>query len=53
MAGTDRSETASEVKGEQAAGGMLGTDLPDLNLPGLDDNRSNEASAPSGNAVAG
>ena len=37
MAGTDRSETASEVKGEQAAGGKLGSDLPDLHLPGLDD----------------
>ncbi|MBJ6107993.1 ATP-dependent zinc metalloprotease FtsH [Hymenobacter sp. BT523] len=53
MAGTDRSETASEVKGEQAAGGKLGNDLPDLNLPGLNDDRNNEASAPSGNAVAG
>ncbi|WP_046245519.1 ATP-dependent zinc metalloprotease FtsH [Hymenobacter terrenus] len=39
MAGTDRSETASEVKGEQAAGGKLGNDLPDLHLPGLDDDR--------------
>jgi cell division protease FtsH len=29
MAGTDRSETASEVKGEQAAAGKLGSDLPD------------------------
>ena len=53
MAGTDRSETASEVKGEQNAGGKLGSDLPDLNLPGMDDNRSNEASASSGSAVAG
>ena len=54
MAGTDRSETASEVKGEQAAGGKLGSDLPDLNLPGLDDNnRNNEAPAASGSAVAG
>ena len=40
MAGTDRSETASEVKGEQAAGGQLGNDLPELHLPGLDDNRT-------------
>ena len=53
MAGTDRSETASEVKGEQAAGGKLGSDLPELNLPGLDDNRNNEAPAASGSAVAG
>ena len=40
MAGTDRSETASEVKGEQAAAGKLGNDLPDLHLPGLDDDHS-------------
>jgi len=53
MAGTDRSETASEVKGEHAAGGTLGSDLPDLHLPGLDNGNSNEAAAPSGNAVAG
>ena len=54
MAGTDRSETASEVKGEQAAGGKLGNDLPELNLPGMDNNdHNNETSAPSGNAVAG
>ena len=53
MAGTDRSETASELKGEQAAGGKLGSDLPDLHLPGLDDNRNNEAPAASGSAVAG
>jgi len=39
MAGTDRSETASEVKGEQAAAGNLGNDLPELHLPGVDDNR--------------
>jgi len=38
MHGTDRSETASEVKGEQAAGGLL-NDLPELKLPGIDDNR--------------
>ncbi|GAA3972185.1 ATP-dependent zinc metalloprotease FtsH [Hymenobacter antarcticus] len=53
MAGTDRSETASEVKGEQAAAGVFGSDLPDLHLPGVDDNRNNETSAPSGNAIAG
>ena len=53
MAGTDRSETASEVKGEQAAGGKIASDLPDLHLPGMDDNRNNETSAPSGNALAG
>ncbi|GAB3587362.1 ATP-dependent metallopeptidase FtsH/Yme1/Tma family protein [Hymenobacter daeguensis] len=52
MLGTDRSETASEVKGEQAAGGLL-NDLPELKLPGIDDNRNNEASAPSGSAVVG
>ena len=40
MAGTDRSETASEVKGEHAAGGNLVGDLPDLHLPGVDDNRT-------------
>ena len=40
MAGTDRSETASEVKGEQAAAGNLGNDLPELHLPGVDDNRT-------------
>ncbi|MDO7874551.1 ATP-dependent zinc metalloprotease FtsH [Hymenobacter sp. ASUV-10] len=38
MHGTDRSETASEVKGEQAAAGLL-NDLPELKLPGIDDNR--------------
>ena len=53
MAGTDRSETASEVKGEQAAGGKIASDLPDLHLPGLDDNNNNEAATPSGSAVAG
>ncbi|MFD1469959.1 ATP-dependent zinc metalloprotease FtsH [Hymenobacter caeli] len=54
MAGTDRSETASEVKGELAAGGSLGSDLPDLHLPGLDSGPgTNEAAAPSGSAVAG
>ena len=54
MAGTDRSETASEVKGEQVAAGKLGNDLPDLHLPGLDNGSSgNEAAAPSGSAVAG
>ncbi|MFD2718884.1 ATP-dependent zinc metalloprotease FtsH [Hymenobacter monticola] len=52
MLGTDRSETASEVKGEHAAGGLL-NDLPELKLPGIDDNRSNEAPAASGSAVAG
>ena len=34
MHGTDRSETASEVKGEHAAGGLL-NDTPELKLPGL------------------
>jgi AFG3 family protein len=53
MAGTDRSETASEVKGEQAAAGKLGNDLPDLHLPGLESGSNNEAAAPSGTAVAG
>ncbi|MBF9142608.1 ATP-dependent zinc metalloprotease FtsH [Hymenobacter properus] len=52
MLGTDRSETASEIKGEHAAGGLL-NDLPELKLPGIDDNRSNEAPAASGSAVAG
>jgi cell division protease FtsH len=52
MLGTDRSETASEVKGEHAAGGLL-NDLPELKLPGIDDNRSNEAPAASGSAVVG
>ena len=54
MAGTDRSETESEVKGEQAAGGLLGSDLPDLHLPGLDDTRTaNEAPAAGGGATVG
>jgi cell division protease FtsH len=53
MAGTDRSETASEVKGEQAAAGKLGNDLPELNLPGMDNDRNNETNTPSGSAVAG
>jgi AFG3 family protein len=39
MHGTDRSETASEIKGEQAAAGLL-NDLPELKLPGIDDNRT-------------
>jgi cell division protease FtsH len=38
MAGTDRSETASEVKGEHTAV-TLGSDLPTLKLPGVDDDR--------------
>jgi AFG3 family protein len=33
MAGTDRSETASEVKGENV-GAKIGSDLPELHLPG-------------------
>ena len=51
MAGTDRSETASEVKGEQAAAGKLGSDLPDLHLPGMDAG-SNEAATASGSGTA-
>lgn len=53
MAGTDRSETLSELKGEHPI--ALGDDLPEINLPGLDD-KSNQSSAgspdvPSGSAV--
>ncbi len=51
MAGTDRSETASEVKNEHAA--VIGDDLPELHLPGLDNGNSSEVGAPSGSAVAG
>ncbi|GAA4367029.1 ATP-dependent zinc metalloprotease FtsH [Hymenobacter saemangeumensis] len=40
MAGTDRSETASELKNDHpGTAGTLGNDLPDLNLPGVDDDR--------------
>ncbi|TYZ09573.1 ATP-dependent metallopeptidase FtsH/Yme1/Tma family protein [Hymenobacter lutimineralis] len=35
MAGTDRSETLSELKNEHPV--ALGNDLPELNLPGVDD----------------
>jgi AFG3 family protein len=38
MAGTDRSETASELKNEHP--GTLGSDLPELNLPGVDDDHA-------------
>jgi len=38
MAGTDRSETATELKSEHP--GALMNDLPELKLPGIDDDRS-------------
>jgi cell division protease FtsH len=34
MAGTDRSETASEVKNENP-GAKIASDLPELHLPGM------------------
>jgi len=51
MAGTDRSETASEVKGEHAAGGNLSNDLPDLHLPGVDDIRPTRPDVEAGSAT--
>ncbi|OGX91177.1 ATP-dependent zinc metalloprotease FtsH [Hymenobacter coccineus] len=53
MAGTDRSETASELINEHA-GATIGSDLPELHLPGLENGSGpSEAAAPSGSAVAG
>lgn len=52
MAGTDRSETLSELKDEHPL--ALGDDLPDMNLPGIDDRPDNgprPADVPSGGAV--
>lgn len=51
MAGTDRSETASEVKGEHAASGNLTNDLPSLHLPGVDDDRTARPGTEAGSAV--
>ena len=52
MAGTDRSETLSERKQEHP-GLPLGNDLPDLNLPGVDQGTdpAGASSEPSGSAV--
>ena len=44
MAGTDRSETASEVKNEHA-GTIGGSDLPPLNLPGFDNDETGGSSS--------
>ncbi|MCR5888745.1 ATP-dependent zinc metalloprotease FtsH [Hymenobacter sp. J193] len=50
MAGTDRSETLSELKNEHPV--PLGNDLPPLNLPGVDDKPETGAtSEPTGSAV--
>ncbi|MBC6610537.1 ATP-dependent zinc metalloprotease FtsH [Hymenobacter sp. BT507] len=51
MAGTDRSETLSELKDEHPI--ALGDDLPDMNLPGIDDKPEGPRSTdvPSGGAV--
>ena len=54
MAGTDRSETLSEVKEEHAL--TLPEDLPELNLPGLADDKAesdarNGANVPTGSAA--
>ncbi|SET78050.1 ATP-dependent zinc metalloprotease FtsH [Hymenobacter actinosclerus] len=52
MAGTDRSETLSERKQEHPL--PLGNDLPDLNLPGMDQGNEGNGSSPtepSGSAV--
>ena len=51
MAGTDRSETASELRGELTAGGTITSDLPSLNLPGVDDNRSARPDVEAGSAA--
>ncbi|ALD20177.1 ATP-dependent zinc metalloprotease FtsH [Hymenobacter sp. DG25A] len=53
MAGTDRSETLSEVKEEHTV--ALGNDLPENHLPGVDDNTTGSngsAEVPSGTTVS-
>ncbi|RSK35371.1 ATP-dependent zinc metalloprotease FtsH [Hymenobacter metallilatus] len=51
MAGTDRSETLSERKQEHA-GLPLGNDLPDLNLPGVNEGPDAAGTAPEPNGTA-